>query len=183
MGPLVESGSAPQPQSIMAARARRSAQAALSGDGPLSSGSRDFSCESDYALGGGISGGVVREDGVAMSSAATGAASTTGNARTNCAAVTAAGAHGAMGWQPAGAHGNWHGNSDGADGISIPGIADVSDVAAAPGVPMLGIAQAKPPPTNTSCRRRIPEASPAIPRRRSMSGDEYSTWNVSRWSS
>jgi hypothetical protein len=67
------------------------------------------SCEVDYALGGGSSGGVLRDGGARTISQPASCSSTDAGSSATISEATAAGAHGAMEVQLAGAHGREHG--------------------------------------------------------------------------
>jgi hypothetical protein len=67
--------------------------------------------EVDYARGGGSSGALVSAGGASNTSCSGALPAGTNDAITVDATVTAAGAHGAIVWQPFGAHGNRQGDS------------------------------------------------------------------------
>ena len=121
----------------------------------------------DQALGGGISGGTVRVGGAMACCSRTASTAGAGASNVTMADVMTDGAHGAIGWHPAGAHGRWHGVSwDGLGagcsdaGISIPGI---SAPVAAPtsACTMAGITHANPLPARIIWKKRPAEANAA----------------------
>lgn len=63
----------------------------------------------DYALGGGSSGGVEMDGGARSSSRCTSWGTSGAERMTSIFDVNAVGAHGAIVWHPAGAHGRWQG--------------------------------------------------------------------------
>lgn len=63
----------------------------------------------DYALGGGSSGGDVCDGGVRTLSSGATEMIVGGDTSVSVSEVTAAGEHGAIDWQPSGAHGNRQG--------------------------------------------------------------------------
>lgn len=103
--------------------------------------------------------------------------STTGAGASNVtiADVITAGAHGAMGWHPAGAQGKWQGVSSdefGADcsetGISIPAMAPPACAMPFSACDIAGITHANPLPARMSWKKRPAEATAAKARKRRM---------------